>query len=184
MTEEALMHLSLPLNTNLVESYILDALFRKETDISQLMERMIPVRRTNTAFCIPVIARSVQSRFKRIASSFNWFADHDIGVLRNRYISLHEGIARFVFSIQQTGLSPEQIPDQGAVVLGQLMSHTVSALENLDFASSDSPLDIEALWETIEGMEDSFFETKTAIQEVLPALTKQRFSIIKKETQK
>jgi hypothetical protein len=184
MTEEALMHLALPLNSNLVESYILDALFRKETDISRLMDRMIPVRYTNTAFCVPVIARAVQSRFKRIMTTFNWFADHDVGVLRNRYVSLHEGIARFVFSIQQTGLSPEQIPDQGAVVLGQLMSHTVTALENLDFPSPDSPLDVEALWETIEGMEDSFFDTKTAIQEVLPMLTKQRFSIIKKEPQK
>lgn len=181
MLEDALIHLGLPLTLHLVDSYILDALFRKEINIDALMDRLIPVRRTSSSFCVPVIARSVQQRFSQSSRAYNWFSDHETGVLRSRYILLHEGLARFVFSLQETGLSPEDIPDQGAVILGQLVTHTVSALESLDFGDPSSSDDLESLWESIEGMEDNFFDTKTAIQEVLPELTKKRFSIIRQK---
>ena len=181
MLEDAIVHMGLPLTSRIIDSYILDALFRKETATEALLDRLVPAKRSNTAFCVPIIARAVQQRFKHEASDYNWFADHDLAVLRNRYVSLHEGIARFVFYLQQTALNPDDIPEQGAVILGQLMTHTVSALETIDFPETDNPDDIEALWESIEGMEDNFFDTKSLIQEVLPELIKRRFSIIRKK---
>ncbi len=177
--DDALIHLGLPLTESLVDSYVLDALFQKEQSSDALMGRMVPVRKPGASFCVPIIARYAQQRFRRLGSDYNWFADHEDGALRNRLVSLHEGIARFVFSLQQTGLMPDDIPDQGSVILGQLMTHTVSSLDTLDFSETATDADIEALWESIEGMEDNFFDTKSAIQDVLPALIKKRFSIVK-----
>lgn len=181
MAEEAFMHLALPLSARVMDSYILDALFRKETAIDALIERMIPPRLHDAAFCVPVIKRAVLSRFKHLAVSYNWFADHETGVIRSRCLALHMALMHFVLQLQRLGIEPDLIPDQGAVVLGQLMSHTISALENIDFSATGNSSDLESLWVSVEGMEDSFFETKTAIQDKLPELTKRRFSIIKKK---
>jgi len=181
MVEEAFMHLALPLSARVMDSYILDALFRKEAGIDDLLERMIPPRLHDAAFCVPVIKRAVLARYKHLAASYNWFADHESGTLRNRCLALHTALMHFVLMLQRSGIEPDLIPDQGAVILGQLMSHTISALENIDFSVSGENFDIESLWVSVEGMEDSFFETKTAIQDRLPELTKRRFSIIKKK---
>jgi hypothetical protein len=179
--DDSLVHLGLPLTSSVVESYILDALYRKETDIDLVMGRLIPIRHPSAAFCVPVITRGVHQKFRAAVASYNWFADHDKAILRNRYVSLHEGIARFIFSLAVSGIGPELIPDQGAVILSQLLSHTVTALENLDFPNEKTGVDLEALWESIEGVEDNFFDEKSAIQEILPELMKRRFSIIRKK---
>ncbi len=181
MTEEAFMHLALPLSTHIMDSYIYDAFFCRETSIKPLMERMIPKRLKNAAFCVPVIERAVHARFKHLAASFNWFADHETGVLRNRCITLHNALMRFILFLQQSGIEPEDIPEQGAVILGQLLAHTIAALENIDFSGMNESSDIDSLWVSLEGMEDSFFEIKTVIREALPVLDRKRFSLIKKE---
>lgn len=181
MAEEAFMHLALPLSEHIMDSYILDMLFCREDSVPDLMERMVPTRLNNAAFCLPVIERSVKQRIKKLTASYNWFADHEPGVLRNRCVTLHSALMNFILFLQQSGIDPDLIADQGAVILGQLMSHTIAALENIDFSDSDEPLDVETLWISIEGMEDSFFETKTNIQEAMPELNKKRFSLIKKK---
>lgn len=180
LTEEAFMHLSLPLSAHIMDSYVLDALFRKEENTKALMARMIPSRLKNAAVCNPVIERALQLRFKQLSESYNWFADHDAGDLRNRCLVLHNSLMRFILFLQQSGITPEQIPEQGAVIISQLMAHTIAALENIDFSAQEEPTDIDSLWISLEGMEESYFETKTLIQEMMPELIKKRFSVIKK----
>jgi hypothetical protein len=178
VVEDALVRLGLPQTLDIVDSYVQDALFRKETDIKALMERLVPYRKKSAAFCVPVLERYVLSVFRDFSTDYNWFADHEDGELRIRYIDLHAALTRFVFYLQQFGIEPDDIPEQGSVVLGQLMSHTISALETIDSDDEATDDDIEALWQSIEGMEDSFFDTKTGIQEVLPELAKRRFSVL------
>lgn len=178
VVEDALVRLGLPQTLDIVDSYVLDALFRKEADIKALMERLVPYRKKSAAFCVPVLERYVLSVFRDFSTDYNWFADHEDGELRIRYVDLHSALARFVFFLQQSGIEPDDIPEQGSVVLGQLMSHTISALETIDSDDEATDDDIEALWQSIEGMEDSFFDTKTGIQEVLPELAKRRFSVL------
>ena len=179
MVEELFMHLGLPVSDTILDVCILDALFRKETSVAALIERLVPNRNSGPSFCVPLLERALGLRFKELASGYNWFADHDTGVLRNRFVELHNALSTFIISLKQTGIRPDIIPEQGAVVLGQLMSHTVSALEEFAGKEIKSPADIEALWASIEGMEESFFDTKTSIIDILPELKKKSFSVIK-----
>lgn len=180
--EEALVQLGLPVSIRVFDSYILDSLYRRETDCSLLLDRLIPVRLADNAFCIPVIERAAASRLKELQKTYNIFADNETGRLRTRFIALHSELTRFIFMLRDTGLLPGTMPEQGAVILAQIMAHAISALENLDFPVSDNPGDIDNLWLSVEGMEESFFEIKTVINEALPELLKQRFTIVKKES--
>lgn len=181
MTEEAFMHLGLPLTDHLMDSYIMDALYRGETDISALLDRIIPQAFPNGAFCIPIITRTLAIRFREEQQRYNRFADHEIGIIRNRYIELHNGMMHFLAMLYQSGIPAAKMPEQGSIILGQLMSHCVSALEGIDFGCEEDAEGDESLWASIEGMEDSFFDIKTVIQEALPDLNKSRFRIIKKK---
>jgi len=182
LLEEALVQLGLPVSPRIFDSYLFDVLYRRETDLDAVLDRLVPVRLTDNAFCIPVIERAIETRLKEIRKSYNIFTDSEQGRLRSRFIALHSELTRFIFSLRDTGLQPDAMPEQGAVILAQIMAHTISALENLDFPVSGNPPDLENLWLSIEGMEDSFFDIKTVINEALPELIKQRFTIVKKES--
>ncbi len=177
--EEAFMQLGLPVSDRIMQAYILDSLFLRESSEDALLERLVPVHGNSPSFCVPEIRRVVQMRLAALRDGYNWFADHEQGTLRNRFITLHNALTVFILHLQHAGIAPNRIPDQGAVVLGQIMAHTISALELLADPESVHESEAESLWVSIEGMEDSFFETKTAIQDVLPALLKSRFSVIK-----
>lgn len=177
--EGAFMQLGLPVSDQIMQAYILDALFLKEDTIDAMFDRLVPVHGTTPSFCIPEIRRAAGERFAYLQSRYNWFADHEQGTLRNRFVVLHNALTVFILHLQHVGIVPNQIPDQGAVILGQIMAHAISALELLSETQAVPDAETESLWVSIEGMEDSFFETKTAIQEVLPGLLKSRFSVIK-----
>ncbi len=183
LVEDAIVHMGLPVSLEILDSYILDALYRRETSADQMLHRLIPGTRPGAAFCNPVIERYVVSRFAELSAGYNFFTDQETGELRDRLIELHAAIAGFVFHLQQTGLDPDDIPEQGAVVLSQIMGHTISSLENLDYGPENEPVDFDQLWVSLEGMEDSFFDIKTVIQDALPGLHRHRFSVLKETTE-
>ncbi len=177
--DEAFLHLGLPLNTFLMDSYIFDALFRGEKNVDAALARMVPSRYLGKGVSLPMVAQSMAIRFHIEMNRYNRFADHERGQLRNRFVDLHNALMLFLGEMEFSRILPDSIPEQGAVILGQIMNHTVSSLFNLDFPQNDEPLDYESMWASIEGMEDSFFETRTMIQELMPELLKRRFSVIK-----
>ncbi|HHU36010.1 MAG TPA: hypothetical protein GXZ47_02150 [Treponema sp.] len=179
LAEEAFMQLGLPVSDAVMNAYLMDALFQREASEGPVLKRLVPVHDKKTIFYFPVIERSVASTLSILREKYNWFADHEHGTIRNRFIDLHTGLTVFIFQLQKTGITPNQIPDQGAVVLGQLLAHTISVLELLASQEAPNSSEIETLWMSVEGMEDSFFEMKTAIQGNLPSLLKNRFSVIK-----
>lgn len=179
--EEAFAHLGLPITGKILDSYILDSLFLREEDSQALVHRLVPVSGTTVSFFLTAIENRIKSRRAAFQSIYNWFADHEQGTLRNRFVTLHNALMSFILHLQNAGITPNQIPDQGAVVLGQIMAHTISALEILSLPDSSDSGELESLWLSVEGMEDSFFETKTVIQDILPGLMKRRFSVIKNE---
>jgi len=179
--EMAFLHLGLPLSEEVFDSYVLDALFRKESNPIALLSRMLPPFLKGGAMCSPAIEKAAERRMADFARDYNWFADNEVGPLRSRYLTLHAALSRFMLLMERAKVRPSEIPDQGAVVLGQLLSHTVSALETIDFDEERNEADIVSLYASIEGMEDSFFETKTAIQNLLPTLGRDGFSVIQRE---
>lgn len=181
LAEDSFVQLGLPVSESIMNAYIMDALFQRETTAAPVIERLVPVHDSSSSIFLPAIERTVTARFSSFRENYNRFADHEHAMLRKRFITLHTALTVFIFHLQKTGLAPNQIPDQGAVVLGQILAHTISVLEMLSSYDAPNNAEMESLWMSIEGMEDSFFEMKTTIQENLPSLLKNRFSVIKKK---
>ena len=192
VTEELFAHLGMPFTDLVLDSYVLDALHRKESDVKPMLERIFPARTHVVALCIPILERELGRFYRDFAKDYNWFADHDTAMLRNRYVELHNGLSDFVGMLKAAKIKPELVPEQGAVVLSQLLNHVVSGIEALDagyFLSDEEKAkegkkaldDQETLWASVESMEDSFFDIKTAILDALPELKKRNFSLLKRK---
>jgi len=180
LADEAFIHLGLPVTAAVVDAYLHDALFRGESGIDPVLHRLVRSDAPHAQICQPVVARFLQLRFRQLQETYNRFADNDVAELRTRYVDLHSALGRSVGSLIQSRIDLDLIPEQGFVVLSQLLDHSISSLESLEFTADGNP-DLEALWTSVEGMEDSFFDIKTMVQEVLPGLQKRRFTIIRKK---
>lgn len=194
VTEEIFAHLGMPFTDLVLDSYVLDALHRKENGVKPLLERIFPIKSSVVSLCIPILERELMRFYRDFATDYNWFADHDSALLRGRYIELHNALSDFVLMLKSSKINPDAVPEQGAVVLSQLLNHAVSGIEALDTdyflpegESSKARLAprtedaIDSLWASVESMEDSFFDIKTAILEALPELKKKNFSLLKKK---
>lgn len=178
LVDDAYAHLGLPVNGRIVDACIYDSLYRREGDYSAILERLVPFTNHSAAFCIPVIERALQNRYEHLAPDYNVFVDHEGALLRHRTVNLYHALVKLFHTLSVSHVSPDQVSDQGAVVLTQIMNHTISTLEALSSSSAGDSALLEPMWASLEGMEESFFEIKTGIQEELPDLLKRRFSLL------
>lgn len=175
--EEALVYSGLPLNTEMLEVYVLDALYQREPDTTALLARLLPAELDQGEAIRMVVEAEVNTMYRTLSADYNFFADHETGQVRSRFTALHSALMTYIFRLERTGLEPKDLPDQGFVVLGQLMSHTVNAMEHLVSGRELEPSELGSLLASVEGMEESFFELKTGIQERLPDITRSRLKV-------
>ncbi len=155
----------IPVCPEILNAYILDALYRQEKTPDALVSRI-----EKLATCNPrefpkqqIIQHIVSSEFYAQKNIYNWFADRFSAKYRGRLINLFSRIITFVHSIQKSGISPKDIPDQDVIMMGQLTSHVVTCLESFYHNPQDSEMIPE---ESMEGMEDTFDELEISIKNV------------------
>jgi len=175
--EEALVYSGLPLNSEMLEVYVLDALYQREPDTVALLYRLLPSELDAGVAIRMVVEAEVNSMYRYLSEIYNYFADHETGQVRSRFTALHSALMAYIFRLERTGVEPQDLPDQGFVVLGQLMSHTVHAMEHLVSGRELEPSELNSLLASVEGMEESFFELKTGIQERLSDITRLRLKV-------
>lgn len=178
ITEEALVNLGLPLNERIIESYVLDGLFRREPNGYPTIERLLPTPQAHASIAAPLVERAVRITRSFWESRYNRFADFEKGQLRGRLVKLHADILSLVQSLKQSKIRPETIPDQWAIVVMQIMGHLVPSIESLDFPSEGEVFDLDAAWANLEGMEEHFLDAQSVILSVLPILINRRLSIV------
>lgn len=179
ITEETLANLSLPLNERIIESYVLDGLFRREADATGTIERLLPPSLAHGSIAAPLIERAVRISRSYREPRYNRFADYERGQLRGRLVKLHGDLTSLVLSLRQSKIRPETIPDQWPIVLMQIMGHLIPSMESLDFPAEGEALDLDAAWGNLEGMEEHFLDAQSVIQNVLPILIDRRLSIVR-----
>lgn len=179
ITDEALANLGIPLNERIIESYVLDGLFLRETDAKGTLERLLPVCQGHASIASPLVERAVRISRSFWENRYNRFADHEKGLLRGRFVRLHGDLVSLVQNLKQNKIQPDTIPDQWAIILMQIMTHLVPSMESLDFPGDGERLDLEAAWGNLEGMEDHFLDAQTVIQSLLPILIDRRLSVLR-----
>ncbi|MDR1748020.1 MAG: hypothetical protein LBR47_03060 [Spirochaetaceae bacterium] len=159
-----------------IEAYLLDSLYRKETSAENIMDRLLLVLPGLSGFPRSLVMQQVESKRKVFAASYNWFADYDNAKIRSRLLELYEALIWLIKRLERRNVSPENLPSQSFIILMQLIGHIMNILDAVNAMQPLSDEEINTLYSSIEGMEDSFSDTKDTIIEAVRKLKKNSFS--------
>lgn len=178
--EQLLDFLLTPFSEGLVDSFVLDVLFRREKNCENAASRMVPehmpVSQKERLFCL----LHMEKRRAILQKKYNWFADYERGQLRSRILKLFTSMLDFVFSLRQGAFDISLLPQHPLVVLAQLFQHICRVLETIRVEEAISPYDMSNFFMSLDGMEMSFAEIRDELESAVQKQQKVQFTVIRK----
>jgi hypothetical protein len=162
--EDILFKKNVPVSEYVVLSYVRDAMFRNETDIDLVIDRLVPppVIHLEEAEW-DMLADYIADALDEIGGRYSLFLDQAMGPTRQRVGELHTAVIELSAKLQKGEIDHAWLPKHTFIVLSQIQGHAASLLEDLD--SDEAPPESEL--EAIENSLDSMIETYDDIKELI-----------------
>lgn len=171
----------LPIPDFIVDAYILDSLYKKEETSAQIINRILSDEMILSPFQRSLFILHLERQHDIIKRTYNWFADYEIGDIRNQALKLYSQLLCLICELDRCNVPADRFPQQELVILSQLYNHTGKLIEALLFQKGISDKDISAANLSLEGMNFSFGEIQGPLRIALKQHQKNAFSIVKKE---
>jgi hypothetical protein len=163
IVEDVLAKNQVPVSEYVVLSYVRDALFRGENDISNVLSRIIPPAIKSVKSDLELIVDYLADAFDELEKHYSFFADQGMGPIRQRVGELHTAVINLSVRLQKGEIDLSWLPRHTFIVLSQIQAHTASLLEDLD--SDEPPLDEELV--AMDNSLDSMIETYEDVKELI-----------------
>lgn len=177
--EILLARLGVPVSEYVVESYIRDAFYLKDSEIHRIFERLLPsavkVDQNERLFIAQFIAEARED----LAQTYNYFSDKDTGPLRSRVAELHTAVIDLAARLAERSEDGSWLPKHAFVTLSQIQTHAANLLEDLDYDDPLEPREIDGMENSLEGMIDTYEDLKEAIDEARDGYRRRRLSLVR-----
>ncbi|HCM26652.1 MAG TPA: hypothetical protein DIC34_08935, partial [Treponema sp.] len=177
--ESLLAGLGVPVSEYVVESYVRDALFRRETEIHSIIARLVPppieVGQAERLFVAQYIAETRED----FGPTYNLFLDKEMGPIRQRVAELHTAVVALVARLNEHGIDHSWLPKHAFVTLSQLQAHSANLLEDLDYDDPPEERELDGMDNALDGMMDMYEEIRSAIDEALDGFRRSRLTLVK-----
>lgn len=171
----------LPMPDYIIEAFIMDSLYQKEETSMKIFKRILPDESLLSPFQQSLLILHLERQHAIIKKSYNWFADYEIGDIRNQALKLYSQLLCLICELDRCNISVDRFPQQELVILSQLYGHTGKLIETLLSQNGISDKDISAANLSLEGMNFSFSEIQGPLRAALKQHQKNAFSIVKKD---
>ncbi|MBO5236348.1 MAG: hypothetical protein J6B32_04480 [Spirochaetaceae bacterium] len=175
--------LSFPVLQEVLDACILDCFFNKITVDNNILKKMFPENLILSETEKKGILNIVFNRKEELEKKYNWFADYEIGSIRNKLLKLYMKIASFVFELDNVKFSLQTLPQQPIVILTQLLNHSRFMLESIVNNEEISKDDLNVIEISIENMNYNFEEVFFELSKAVKQQHKKQFSLIKASNQ-
>jgi hypothetical protein len=181
--ENILYKNTIPISEYAVQSYVLDAFYRNDTNVKSIIRRIVPpcveLERYEYNYLFGYISRLLVDCGK----IYNVFPDRTFGPIRQRIGELHTAVIELAVRLQKSNIDPAWLPKQTFIILSQIQEHTSGLLEDLDTINvNEAPSEDEL--DTIDNSLDSMIETyediKELVQETLDNFRRSQLTIVKR----
>ena len=176
--EALLAKLGVPVSEYVAEAFVRDALFRKDSDIHRILERLLPPSIELTRTERMYIAQFLAETRDDLAESYNFFADHETGPLRSRVAELHTAIVDLAARLSAREDDRARLPKHANVTLSQLQNHAANLLEDLDFDEVPDARELAGMENSLDAMIDSYEDLKEAIETARDDFRRRRFTLV------
>jgi hypothetical protein len=178
--EELLYRARVPISEFVIQSYARDALFRNDTDIGRIVERIVPRTVEIDERVLDMLAEYVREILKGFSVTYNVFTDKAMGPIRQRVGELHTAVIDLSARLLQSGANTSWFPRHTFVVLSQIQSHAAVILEDLDVDELPGDLELDTIDNSLDSMIETYEDIKELIDDALDSFRRNNLSVVKK----
>ncbi|MDR3161904.1 MAG: plasmid pRiA4b ORF-3 family protein [Spirochaetaceae bacterium] len=181
MIEELLYQRHIPISEYVIQSYVRDALYRKDPDIPRIVDRIFPPAAHPDKQSRKLLAEYIAEAQEEFEHTYSVFADKTMGPIRQRVGELHTAVIDLAFRIYTGDIDHSWLPQHTFVILSQIQGHAASILEDLDVDEAPPKMELEAMDNSLDSMIETYEDMKELIDDALDSYRRQNFSMVKKD---
>jgi hypothetical protein len=179
--EELLYRAGVPISEFVIQSYVWDALFRNDTDISQIVERIIPHTVEIDERALTILAEYLREALEEFRGGYSVFTDKAMGPIRQRVGELHTAVIELSSRLLHSGADSSWFPKHTFVVLSQIQSHAAMVMEDLDMDEPPEDSELDAIDNSLDSMIETYEDIKELIDDALTGFRRNNLSVVKKD---
>ena len=179
LVEDILTRNGIPVSEYVVLSFIRDALFRGETDIVNVVSRIIPPAIRPSKNDWELFEDYLSDAFDELGKHYSFFADQGMGPIRQRVGELHTAVINLSVRLLKGEIDLSWLPKHTFIVLSQIQGHAACLMEDLDTDESPLENELDAMDNSLDSMIETFEDIKELIDSSLDNYRKNNLSVIK-----
>lgn len=169
------------INDYILNSFILDALYRKDENIDALYKKIIDIFAITSDKDQRKFLLHLKKNHAIILKEYNWFIDNYVGQFRTCALDLYIKLFELKNDLKSIGERLDTLPSQPMVIYIQLVEHVSRLLVAFQRPELISDEEIVAISSSLEGMWFSYEETADILTSEIKNRQKEMFSVIKME---
>ena len=159
--------IGIPIPYYMLDAYVLDALYKNDTDLSKIVNKMIPDPDELEEDQLALFLLLINERYDTMQEKYNKFSDFEKGDARSRTLALYSDLVDLICFLDNSGSTIESLPQQQLVILSQLFSHTTKFLDLFMSEETISKSDLELIVGSLDGMEDGFEDISMELRQAV-----------------
>ncbi|MDR3303499.1 MAG: plasmid pRiA4b ORF-3 family protein [Treponema sp.] len=177
--EELLFQKRIPITEYVVMSYVRDGLFRGDTAVEAIAERVAPMVCGLTEREWSFLAGYIIEVFEEFKFSYNPFVDKKMGPIRQRVGELHTAVIDLTARLRKGGIDESWLPRHTFIILSQIQEHAAAVLEDLNTEEAASDDDLESIDTSLDSMIETYEDVRELIDEAMDNFRQQNFSLVR-----
>jgi hypothetical protein len=179
---EELLHTAAaaPISEYVIQSYVWDALFRRDRDMPALLKRIVPPALSMPEAALKCLEDYVAEVYDEFGPLYSPFKDAAIGPVRQRLTELHTAVIELAARLRGGGnINTAWLPRHTFIILYQIQSHAAGVLEDLD---SDTPLqawELDSMEDSLDSMIETYEDIKELIDDALDSFRQNNLSVVR-----
>ncbi|MDR2194561.1 MAG: plasmid pRiA4b ORF-3 family protein [Treponema sp.] len=181
LIEELLFSKGIPVSEFVVQAYVRDSLYRRETSVENVLLRLIPnpIARSLSLREWNTLADYIAELFAEIHPNYSIFIDKHAGPIRQNLVELHSAVIEFVASLLKDSMNECYLPQQAFIILSQIQTRAANLLDELSDDEEPPEMDMLAMDNAYLGMLDTYEEIRAMIDDSLCAFRNTTLYLVK-----
>jgi hypothetical protein len=178
VVEHVLFRHQIPVSEYVIQSYIRDALFRREDRCSLVLERLVPPAIRLEDRERKLLHTYITTTYDDFKALYSFFTDQAMGPIRQRVGELHTAVIELSVRLKKSGIEPSTLPPHSFIILSQIQNHAAAVLEDLDTNEAPPPEELETMDSSLDSMIDTYEEIKELIEEAMSVHRRNNLSLV------
>ncbi|MDR1099859.1 MAG: plasmid pRiA4b ORF-3 family protein [Treponema sp.] len=170
-----------PISEYVIQSYVWDALFRRDRDMPALLKRIAPPALSMPEEGLKRLGEYVAEVYEEFGPLYSPFKDAAIGPIRQRLTELHTAVIELAARLRGGGsINTAWLPRHTFIILYQIQSHAAGLLEDLD---ADAPLqswELDSMEDSLDSMIETYEDIKELIEDALDSFRQNNLSVVRR----